>query len=133
LPATLILAKCVPLLEYGSKCGTRENDRHWPSFDRRWAVLFSLTPGVSSGVVLKVARETMAGYSGQASTSATPHQAPENGVSLVGYPSGQRGQTVNLLAYAFDGSNPSPTTTPFYEVKRALLLYFQRFTRQHYV
>jgi hypothetical protein len=31
---------------------------------------------------------------------------------LVGYPSGQRGQTVNLLAYAFDGSNPSPTTTP---------------------
>jgi hypothetical protein len=30
----------------------------------------------------------------------------------VGYPSGQRGQTVNLLAHAFDGSNPSPTTTP---------------------
>jgi hypothetical protein len=29
---------------------------------------------------------------------------------MVGYPSGQRGQTVNLLAYAFDGSNPSPTT-----------------------
>src|SRR6185312_12410035 len=24
----------------------------------------------------------------------------------VGYPSGQRGQTVNLLAYAFTGSNP---------------------------
>ena len=30
---------------------------------------------------------------------------------MVGYPSGQRGQTVNLLANAFDGSNPSPTTT----------------------
>ncbi len=29
----------------------------------------------------------------------------------VGYPSGQRGQTVNLLAYAFIGSNPIPTTT----------------------
>jgi hypothetical protein len=29
---------------------------------------------------------------------------------LVGYPSGQRGQTVNLLAYAFTGSNPVPTT-----------------------
>gem|GEM_PF-1599514 len=29
---------------------------------------------------------------------------------LVGYPSGQRGQTVNLLAYAFIGSNPIPTT-----------------------
>lgn len=26
------------------------------------------------------------------------------------YRSGQTGQTVNLLAYAFDGSNPSPTT-----------------------
>src|SRR5580765_6572363 len=30
---------------------------------------------------------------------------------MVGYPSGQRGQTVNLLTYVFDGSNPSPTTT----------------------
>jgi hypothetical protein len=28
-----------------------------------------------------------------------------------GYPSGQRGQTVNLLAYAFGGSNPPPSTT----------------------
>src|SRR5579875_2523577 len=27
-----------------------------------------------------------------------------------GYPSGQRGQTVNLLAYAFGGSNPPPST-----------------------
>src|SRR5262249_35212174 len=31
----------------------------------------------------------------------------------VGYPSGQRGQTVNLLAYAYAGSNPAPTTTRF--------------------
>ena len=30
---------------------------------------------------------------------------------LVGYSSGQRGQTVNLLTNVFDGSNPSPTTT----------------------
>ena len=29
----------------------------------------------------------------------------------VGYPSGQREQTVNLPAYAFEGSNPSPTIT----------------------
>ncbi len=36
---------------------------------------------------------------------------------LVGYPSGQRGQTVNLLAHAFDGSNPSPTTSLFYKGK----------------
>ena len=27
-----------------------------------------------------------------------------------GYQSGQMGQTVNLLAYAFGGSNPSPPT-----------------------
>jgi hypothetical protein len=39
---------------------------------------------------------------------------------LVGYPSGQRGQTVNLLAYAFDGSNPSPTTTFFRKGKSVL-------------
>ena len=30
-------------------------------------------------------------------------------VGRVGYPSGQREQTVNLPAYAFEGSNPSPT------------------------
>ncbi len=30
---------------------------------------------------------------------------------MVGYPSGQRGQTVNLLTYVFAGSNPAPTTT----------------------
>ncbi len=29
---------------------------------------------------------------------------------MPGYPSGQRGQTVNLLAYAFRGSNPLPGT-----------------------
>ena len=28
------------------------------------------------------------------------------------YQSGQMGQTVNLLAYAFGGSNPSPPTLP---------------------
>lgn len=30
---------------------------------------------------------------------------------LEGYPSGQRGQTVNLLALSFVGSNPTPSTT----------------------
>ena len=38
--------------------------------------------------------------------------AQDNACSLLeGYPSGQRGQTVNLLAYAFGGSNPPPSTT----------------------
>ncbi len=36
--------------------------------------------------------------------------------SKAGYPSGQRGQTVNLLAYAFEGSNPSPAI--FFRVAR---------------
>src|SRR5437588_9256193 len=40
----------------------------------------------------------------------SPSIIPESRAT-VGYPSGQRGQTVNLLAHAFDGSNPSPTTT----------------------
>ena len=39
--------------------------------------------------------------------------SPPNPAGLVGYPSGQRGQTVNLLAYAFTGSNPVPTTIFF--------------------
>jgi hypothetical protein len=29
---------------------------------------------------------------------------------MGGFPSGQRGQTVNLLSYDYDGSNPSPPT-----------------------
>src|SRR5690606_2472066 len=33
------------------------------------------------------------------------------GSPAEGYPSGQRGQTVNLLAYAFGGSNPPPSTS----------------------
>jgi hypothetical protein len=37
---------------------------------------------------------------------------------VVGYSSGQRGQTVNLLAYAFEGSNPSPTTTSTFSKKQ---------------
>ena len=34
-------------------------------------------------------------------------------VSMQGYPSGQREQTVNLPAQAYEGSSPSPCTTPF--------------------
>ena len=30
--------------------------------------------------------------------------------NTLGYPSGQRGQTVNLLAHAYIGSNPIPST-----------------------
>lgn len=41
----------------------------------------------------------------------TLHRSVTPGV----YPSGQRGQAVNLLAYAFGGSNPpAPITKPLY-------------------
>jgi hypothetical protein len=32
---------------------------------------------------------------------------------MEGYPSGQRGQAVNLLAYAYGGSNPPPSSEAF--------------------
>ena len=40
------------------------------------------------------------------STSSTKLNIWDMGV----FPSGQRGQTVNLLAFAYDGSNPSAPT-----------------------
>ena len=39
-------------------------------------------------------------------------RVPPRAPLIVGYSSGQRGQTVNLLAHAFGGSNPPPTTIP---------------------
>src|SRR6202023_1687467 len=47
-------------------------------------------------------------------------------VFAEGYPSGQREQTVNLPAYAFEGSNPSPSTNRCGERMRGL----ERFGRQ---
>ena len=45
-----------------------------------------------------------------------PHRFPsaqaDAGGGVEGCPSGQREQTVNLPAYAFEGSNPSPSTIP---------------------
>ena len=38
------------------------------------------------------------------------HLERKNKKFLVGFPSGQRDQTVNLTADAFGGSNPPPTT-----------------------
>ncbi len=40
-------------------------------------------------------------------------------LSVVGCPSGQREQTVNLSANAFRGSNPRPTTTIAYVAQSA--------------
>jgi hypothetical protein len=45
LPYTLILAEYTPLLTYGSKCGTRGNDRHLPSFIRQKALFFRVIAG----------------------------------------------------------------------------------------
>src|SRR5213075_2162850 len=50
-------------------------------------------------------------YSKRVDTGQRLWLNPRPCAGVVGYPSGQRGQTVNLLAYAFAGSNPAPTTT----------------------
>jgi hypothetical protein len=54
-------------------------------------------------------------------TMVLPHIAPRfSADGMVGYPSGQRGLTVNQLAYAFAGSNPAPTTTRFLRLCAAM-------------
>ncbi len=40
-----------------------------------------------------------------------PQEQESANRTAEGYPSGQRGQTVNLLAHAFGGSNPPPSTS----------------------
>lgn len=47
---------------------------------------------------------------GKTHVDAEPPFCHTDALLSVGYRSGQPGQTVNLLAYAFLGSNPSPTT-----------------------
>ena len=44
------------------------------------------------------------------------------------YQSGQMGQTVNLLAYAFGGSNPSLPTENQIVIKRGCLIFFLFYT-----
>src|SRR5262245_21599128 len=45
-----------------------------------------------------------------ASTRPARHHRRDGSMTLEGFPSGQREQTVNLSAYAFGGSNPPPST-----------------------
>ena len=45
------------------------------------------------------------------SLTRTANPAKIAGFLTEGYPSGQRGQTVNLLSYDFGGSNPPPSTS----------------------
>jgi hypothetical protein len=78
--------------------------------DRRKALFFRLPSGLSSFSIVVI---LLACKSGRQQTGN--HRPKKRSkclilVALVGYPSGQRGQTVNLLAYAFSGSNPEPTT-----------------------
>src|SRR5262249_23617865 len=73
-------------------------------------------------LLFPLARETTGGYN--APSSAEAYRVKRLIINrLVGYPSGQRGQTVNLLAYAFDGSNPSPTTISFQTYDAGASLY----------
>jgi hypothetical protein len=45
------------------------------------------------------------------SLTKTANPAKIAGFLTEGYPSGQRGQTVNLLLHSFGGSNPPPSTS----------------------
>ena len=93
--------------------------------------------GVAQLVEHLICNEVVGGSSPFASSFSlrpvrTPLRAPRGGAAasmahgfsaratraidgLVGCPSGQREQTVNLPAYAFEGSNPSPTTIPTHQ------------------
>ena len=58
--------------------------------------------------------------------SASVHQLQlKCKLNMGEFPSGQRGQTVNLLLFSFDGSNPSsPTKLEEYHRKVGALLIF---------
>src|SRR5690606_3264419 len=89
-----------------SKSPSRDRARSRRLATRRGA-RYSLPPRRVRGLLVQ--RETDRSLS----PVDTPRARPENTplMSAEGYPSGQRGQTVNLLAYAFVGSNPTPSTT----------------------
>ena len=94
----------------------------WPSFERRQALLLCW-PLAGIGSVAALIETLLRGRQ-LTDTMANKAQTPILRKCLitgrlVGYSSGQRGQTVNLLAYAYEGSNPSPTTT-FMMVRRQL-------------
>ena len=60
------------------------------------------------------ARPGRAGLLADTALTFGPQVTKIPGSVLEGYPSGQRGQTVNLLAYAFGGSNPPPSTSNWF-------------------
>src|SRR2546423_9260668 len=106
--------------------------RPWPSSSRRkpppahghGAAIGKLNkeraeagPGVEGSEPRPLGRRARPVRRGQANSAPgridTPPTRNQNTrlVFAEGYPSGQREQTVNLPAYAFVGSNPTPSTT----------------------
>jgi hypothetical protein len=111
LPLILTLAKYVPLVAYCSRLGIFGNDRQFPFLERR--EFFRELPFWVCSWAACICRRNYAGYkSGIQFKNWLAFLVRKCLVYmvLVEYPSGQRGQTVNLLAYAFAGSNPASTT-----------------------
>ena len=74
----------------------------------------SQSAGVAQLVEHLICNEVVGGSSPFASSAAQrpDRRAPLGAiVGVEGCPSGQREQTVNLPAHAFEGSNPSPSTS----------------------
>ena len=95
LPLIFVYAKYVLLLTYCSKCGTCGNNRHLPSNERRLAFFFHFNRAIRRSDGLDWVWCNCDKTHGITQWSRFKCLILE---ALVGYPSGQRGQTVNLLA-----------------------------------
>jgi hypothetical protein len=89
-----------PLETRGLQTALRHRGTKVLAIRGREAYVFSFMRWRSSMAEQLICNQQVAGSSPIASSS-----------EMVGFPSGQREQTVNLSASAFGGSNPPPTTT----------------------
>ena len=78
-----------------------------------------LSAGVAQQVEQLICNQPVGGSIPSASSTMQRHaHRPSRPSALGRYPSGQRGQTVNLLAHAFGGSNPPLPTSHRNETER---------------
>ena len=84
-----------------------------------------VSAGVAQLVVQLICNQQVGGSSPSTSSSFFESLKYELKFNMGEFPSGQRGQTVNLLRNRFDGSNPSsPTKLEEYHRKVGALLIF---------
>ncbi len=84
-----------------------------------------LSAGVAQLVEQLICNQQVGGSSPSTSSSFLTSSKTDSQFNMGEFPSGQRGQTVNLLRNRFDGSNPSsPTKLEEYHRKVGALLIF---------